>query len=96
MASMILHLSLHNTGQDSSQSRIALSAFEANKLGDPQILRKEPTDKNTTLQWQIANFARAFREMYSNLSYFKVFECFSDLNPNVDMQFDAKAYSTLM
>jgi hypothetical protein len=35
MANMMLHLSLHNTGQDTSQSRIVLNAFEANKLGDP-------------------------------------------------------------
>jgi hypothetical protein len=51
MANMMLHLSLNNTGQDTSQSRIVLNAFEANKLGDPQVLRKEPSDKNTTLQW---------------------------------------------
>lgn len=35
MANMMLHLSLHNTGQDTSQSRVVLNAFEANKLGDP-------------------------------------------------------------
>jgi hypothetical protein len=51
MANMMIHLSLNNTGQDTSQSRIVLNAFEANKLGDPQVLRKEPSDKNTTLQW---------------------------------------------
>lgn len=98
MASMILHLSLHNTGQDTSQSRIALSCFEANKLGDPAVLKKEPTDKNTTLQWQIGNFARAFRELYSNLSYYKVFESFSELCDGLDrdVQLDAKAYSTLI
>lgn len=98
MANMILHLSLNNNGQDTSQSRIVLNAFEANKLGDPQVLRKEPSDKNTTLQWQIGNFARAFREIYSNLSYYKVFESFNELShglePNVSL--DAKAYSTLL
>ena len=35
MANMILQLSLHNSGQDTSQSRIVLNTFEANKLGDP-------------------------------------------------------------
>jgi hypothetical protein len=35
MANTILQLSLHNTGQDTIQSRIVLNAFEANKLGDP-------------------------------------------------------------
>lgn len=49
MANTILHLALNNTGQDTIQSRIVLNTFEANKLYDPQLLRKEPSDKNTTL-----------------------------------------------
>jgi hypothetical protein len=62
------------------------------------VLRKEPSDKNTTLQWQVGNFARAFREIYSNLSYYKVFEAFNDLSEGLDpeVSLDAKAYSMLM
>lgn len=50
------------------------------------------------MQWQVGNFARAFREIYSNLSYYKVFESFSDLSDGLDydVSLDAKAYSTLL
>ena len=50
------------------------------------------------MQWQIGNFARAFREIYSNLSYYKVFEAFSDFGQGLDKDvcLNAKAYSTLL
>jgi len=98
MANTILHLSLKHTGPDDMSSRIVFNTFEANKTGDPSVLRKEPSDKQTTMNWHAGHFSRAFRENYSNLNWLKVFEAFGNLSEGLDdnLVLDNKAYSTLM
>lgn len=101
MANTILHLALNHTGQDSLNSRIAFNTFKTNKLGDMSLLKKEPSDKSTTLSWysDSGHFARAFRENFSNLNWLRVFEEFGELgdeeiSKHIDLE--KKAYLTLM
>ena len=100
MANTILHLALNHTGQDQYQSRVALNLFKANKTGDASLLKKEPSDKSTTLQWHAdsGHFSRAFRENFSNLNWLRVFEQFGELSSEIDksISLDKKAYLTLM
>jgi hypothetical protein len=37
------------------------------------------------MQWSIDNLARAFRELYSNLNWLKVFEALSELDDNIEL-----------
>lgn len=98
MANTILHLAIHNSGEEPVQTRIACNAFKANKTGDS--LKEKSVDKTQTLVWQAdANhYARAFRENYSNLNWLKVFESFSELNEEIELgiSLDGKAYETLI
>jgi hypothetical protein len=43
-------------------------------------LNKEIGHKKNTVSWSIDCLARAFREMYSTLNWFKVFEALSNIN----------------
>ena len=81
MAKTILMLAVHHTGEKDLESDIACLIFEANKKADGTIFRKEPQEKKSTSSWNIDNFSRAFRENYSNLSWQKVFEEFSNIGP---------------
>ena len=83
MASTLLHLAVHHSGNVDLQSQIIFNIYEANKLGDPTNLKKEPSEKSTVVQWHVGNFSRAFRENYSNLNWLKVFESFSELPEDV-------------
>lgn len=49
MALMLLHLSIHYSGQDDQASRIAFGLYEVNKTGDLGNFKKEPNDKITTM-----------------------------------------------
>jgi hypothetical protein len=73
MANTILHLAVYNMGTEDLQQRIVFNLFEANKLGDSTNLKKEPSDKNTQVQWHVGHFSRAFRENFSNLNWLTVF-----------------------
>lgn len=55
------------------------NTFESNKDGNSTSIKKEPEDKKTQMSWSIDNLARAFRELYSNLSWHKVFESFGEI-----------------
>lgn len=46
------------------------------------------------MTWSIDNLARAFRELYSNLNWLKVFEALSEVEENVEL--DTKAFSTFL
>ena len=102
MASTILNLALHHTGQDDRDSRIALNSFKSNKTGDAQPLKKEPSEKSTTMQWHAdaGHFSRAFRENFSNLHWSRVFESFGELGQEMgiaqNVELDRKAYQTLL
>lgn len=98
MANTILHLSLNHTGNDDLQSRIVYNTFEANKMGDKAALQKTPSEKTTVMGWHAGQFARAFRENYSNLNWLKVYEAFADLADGLDpgIELDPKAYTTLL
>ena len=79
MANTLLHLAVYNVGTEDLQQRIVFNLFEANKLGDATNLKKEPSDKNSQVQWHVGHFSRAFRENFSNLNWLAVFESFADL-----------------
>ena len=79
MAKTILMLSIHHQGKDDHISKIVYNNFESNKDGNSTSLKKEPEDKKTLMTWSIDNLARAFRELYSNLNWLKVFESFGEL-----------------
>ena len=100
MANTILNLALHHTGKDDYNSRLALNSFKSNKTGDAQLLKKEPGEKTTTMQWHAdaGHFARAFRENFSSLNWSRVFEAFSELDSEISPNFtmDQKAYTTLL
>jgi len=55
------------------------NTFESNKDGSAASLNKEPEDKKTTMSWSVDNLARAFRELYSNLNWTKVFDSFGEI-----------------
>jgi hypothetical protein len=42
------------------------------------------------MNWSIDNLARAFRELYSNLNWQKVFEALSEIEDDITL--DAKAF----
>jgi hypothetical protein len=90
MVKTLLQLAVHNTGTDDPHTRVVYNTFEANKKGDNSILKKEPGDKKTTIQWSIDNLARAFREVWSNLSWLKVFEALSEVED--DIHLDQKSF----
>jgi len=90
MARTLLMLSLNNTGQDDSNSRIAQNILEASKRGDSSGLKKDIVDKKTQMNWSIDTLARAFRELYSNLTMLKVFEALAEIED--DIQLDQKAF----
>lgn len=90
MVKTLLNLALYNTGTDDPNSRIAQNTFEASKKGDNSFLKKEPGDKKNQMQWCIDNLAKAFREVWGNLSWLKVFEALSEVEDNI--QLDQKAF----
>ena len=100
LANTFLQLALNHTGQDAYESKVATSIYKVNKSGDMQLLRKEPNDKITTLSWQsdIGQFAKAFKENFSHLNWYKIFEQFSELGSELapNTQLDKKGYLTLM
>jgi len=55
------------------------NTFESNKDGTAVSIKKDPEDKKTTMSWSVDNLARAFRELYSNLNWNKVFESFGEI-----------------
>lgn len=63
-------------------SKIVYNTFESNKDGNPNSIKKDPEDKKTLMSWSIENLARAFRELYSNLNWTKVFESFGEIEDN--------------
>ena len=71
MANTILNLAIHHTGNDCYNSRLVLNCFKVNKTGDMTALKKEPSDKSTSMQWHgdAGHFGRAFRENFSNLHW---------------------------
>lgn len=79
MAQTILQLAIHHQGKDDHISKIVYNTFESNKDGNPASIKKEPEDKKTLMSWSIENLARAFRELYSNLNWNKVFENFGEI-----------------
>ena len=46
------------------------------------------------MNWSIDNLARAFRELYSNLNWQKVFEALSEIED--DIVLDQKAFATFL
>ena len=89
MAVTLLHLSIHNQGKDDQISKIVYSAFESNKTGTSQSIKKEPEDKKTNMTWSIENLARAFRELYSSMNWNKVFDFFGEISDlEVDLPSD--------
>lgn len=60
-------------------------SFEACKKGENSNLNKEPGDKKTQVTWSVDNLARAFRELYSNLNWSKVFDALSEVDDNVNL-----------
>lgn len=79
MAKTLLHLSENHIGVEDLHSRVVYSTFEACKKGETSGLNKEPSNKTTQMGWSIDNLARAFRELYSNLNWSKVFESISEI-----------------
>jgi len=49
MASTLLHLAVHHSGNVDLQQQIIFNIYEANKLGDPANLKKEPTEKSSVV-----------------------------------------------
>jgi hypothetical protein len=90
MARTLLNLSVNHTGCDDMVSRIVYNTFEANKKGDANGLKKDVSDKKTQMNWSIDNLARAFRELYSNLNWSKVFEALSEIEDDIIL--DQKAF----
>lgn len=79
MALTILQLSINHQGKDDHVSKIVYNTFESNKNGNSASIKKEPEDKKTQMSWSIDNLARVFRELYSNLSWQKVFDSFGEI-----------------
>lgn len=99
MAQMLLHLSIHYSGQDDLTSRIVFGLYEANKTGDFANIKKEPSDKVTSMQWHVGHFSRAFRENYSNLNWARVLESFAELTDDGhhwQEEFDSKAFAMFL
>lgn len=46
------------------------------------------------MTWSIDNLARAFRELYSNLNWLKVFEALSEVEDNINL--DSKVFGTFL
>ena len=96
MAQMLLHLSIHFSGQDDQTSRIVFGLYEANKTGEITNFKKEPSDKVSSMQWHVGHFSRAFRENYSNLNWARVLESFAELTDDGQHwheKFDTKAFA---
>ncbi len=74
MAQTILHLSMNYQGKDDYISKIVYNTFDSNINSNSASIKKEPEDKKTIMSWSVENLARAFRELYSNLNWHKVFE----------------------
>ena len=53
---------------------IVYNTFDSNINSNSASIKKEPEDKKTIMSWSVENLARAFRELYSNLNWHKVFE----------------------
>ena len=51
-------------------------------------------DKKNQLIWSFDNLQRAFRELYSNLNWAKVFEALSEIED--DIVLDQKAFATFL
>lgn len=84
-------LSVHHSGVDDQNSKIALQIFEANKKGE-KVPEKDVMDKkNQSIQWNVENLARIFREMYSNMTWEKVFEGLTYIKEDVNI--DQKAFT---
>lgn len=94
MAKTLLHLSHNHTGTDDYLSRIAYNTFESCKKGDNSSLNKDPSDKKTQMTWSIENLARAFRELYSNLNWSKVFDQMAQIDEYVEL--DSKAFQVFL
>lgn len=94
MAKTLLQLSLHHTGCDDQVSRILYKTFEASKKGDSTCLNEDPSDKKTQMTWSVDNLARAFRELFSNLQWHRVFEALSEIDE--DLSLDAKAFQMFL
>jgi hypothetical protein len=80
MAQTILMLAINHQGKDDHISKIVYNTLESNKDGTPASIKKEPEDKKTLMTWSIENLARAFRELWSNLNWNRVFECFGEIS----------------
>ena len=94
MARTLLHLSINHSGMDDHYSRLVTVTLEANKKGDSSGLKKDVGEKKTPVTWSVDNLARAFRELYSHLSWSKVFEALSDIEDDITL--DAKAFGTFL
>jgi len=71
--------------------------YEACKKGDSSGLNKEPNDKKTSMTWSVDNLARAFRELYSNLNWLKVFEALTEVSADEECTLDdAKAFQMFL
>jgi hypothetical protein len=46
------------------------------------------------MTWSVDNLARAFRELYSNLNWTRVFEALSEIED--DLTLDSKAFTTFL
>ena len=79
MAMTLLQLAIHHQEKDDHISKIVYNTFESNKDGNPASIKKEPEDKKTLMSWSVDNLVRAFRELYSNLNWNKVFESFGEI-----------------
>lgn len=89
MAKTLLHLSQNHVGTEDQLTRIVYSTYEACKKGDSSGLNKEPNDKKTSMTWSVDNLARAFRELYSNLNWPKVFEALSEVSDDITLDYKA-------
>lgn len=97
MALFLLNLSVKHMGTEDADTRIAQYSFEFSKKGEPAQLNKDPGSKKALGGWGIDNIARAFRELYSNLNWFKVFEALSQIeNCEFDEELDQKSIHFLV
>lgn len=93
MARTILHLSLNHTGYDDLNSRVVYTLYESNKKNQPPSL-KDQSEKKTVMTWSVDNLSRLFRELYSGLNWFKIFEALSELKE--DTPLDSKGFATFL
>lgn len=91
MAKTMLYLAINHTGTDDLHSRIVYNTLDSCKKGDATAFSKDLSAKKTQMTWGIDNLARAFRELFSNLNWARVFESLVEIEDDITL--DSKAFS---